>query len=70
MLQSSTILNLTLLTRHRVTQTMYVDDIVASGDTEEEGFRIDVKSNELLSHGSFNLRKFLSNGRSMKEKIH
>ena len=43
-----------------LSQSMYVDNIVASGNTEE-AFRIYIESKELLSHGSLNLRKVLSN---------
>lgn len=43
-----------------LSQSMYVDNIVASGNTEE-AFRIYIESKVLLSHGSLNLRKFLSN---------
>eukprot|EP00731_Ephydatia_muelleri_P024186 Em0016g457a len=52
-----------------LSQSMYVDDVVAGGDTEEEAFRIYVDSKELLRHRSFNLRKFLSNSSPLQRQI-
>ena len=68
-----------------LSQSMYVDNVVAGGDTEEEAFRIYVEAKELLGHGS-SAKELLGHGastlesfcpillpykgRSMKEKVH
>ena len=47
----------------------YVDDIVAGADSEDDAFRLYIKSKEVLSHGSFNLRKFLLNSPQLQNRI-
>ena len=50
-------------------RSMYVDDIVAGADLEDNAFRLYTESKEILSHGSFNLRKFLSNSPELQNRI-
>ena len=50
-------------------QSMYVDDVVFGADTEEDARDLYVSSKEMLSHGSFNLRKFVTNSPSLQRSI-
>ena len=44
-----------------LTRSTYMDDIVTGAESEDEAYQLYLDSKEVLSHGSFNLRKFLSN---------
>ena len=48
---------------------MYVDDMICGYDDEAEAYQLDLESKEMLRKGSFNLRKFITNFRSLQEKI-
>ena len=50
-------------------QAIYVDDVVFGADTEDETHALYRGSKEILSHGSFNLRKFVTNSPSLQETI-
>ena len=50
-------------------RSTYVDDIVAGADSKNDAFRLYTESKEILSHGSFNLRKFLSNSPQLQNRI-
>ena len=52
-----------------LSRSIYVDDIIAGADSEDDAFRLYVESKEVLSHGSFNLRKFLSNSPLLQNQI-
>ena len=52
-----------------LSHSTYVDDIVAGADSEDDAFRLYTESKEVLSHGSFNLRKFLSNSPQLQNRI-
>ena len=41
-------------------QSIYVDDVVSGADHEEEAYTLYTASKEILSHASFNLRKFVT----------
>lgn len=48
---------------------MYVDDVVFGADTEEDANALYTNSKEILSHGSFNLRRFVTNFPSLQKSI-
>ena len=50
-------------------QSIYVDDVVFGADTEEDAYALYVGSKGILSHGSFNLRKFVTNSTSLQKSI-
>ena len=52
-----------------LSRSIYVDDIIAGTDSEDDAFRLYVESKEVLSHGSFNLWKFLWNSGSLYYRI-
>ena len=52
-----------------LTQSIYVDDAVCGADTEEDAFTLYASSKEVLSHGSFNLRKFVTNSPTLQKSI-
>ena len=43
-----------------LTQSMYVDDVVTGADSEDEAYTLYTASKKILSHASFNLRKFVA----------
>ena len=45
----------------KVMRSIYVDDIVAGSQTEEEAYSLYTSAKALLKTGAFNLRKFSSN---------
>ena len=53
----------------RLLNSTYVDDIIAGGDTEEEAFKLYVRSRQIFREGGFHLRKFVSNSRHLQERI-
>ena len=52
-----------------LSRSTYVDDIVGGADSEDDAFRLYIESKEVLSHGSFNLRKFLSNSAQLQNQM-
>jgi hypothetical protein len=50
-------------------QSIYVDDLVCGANSEEEAYVLYADSKEILSHGSFNLRKFVSNSQLLQKRI-
>ena len=52
-----------------LTRSMYVDDVVFGADTEEDAYALFKNSKEVLGHGSFNLRKFVTNSPTLQEAI-
>ena len=50
-------------------RTIYVDDIISGGRTEDEVFKLYATSKKLFHEGGFNLRKFLTNSKCHQEKI-
>ena len=52
-----------------LSRSTYVDDIVAGADSEDEAYQLYLESKEVLSHGSFNLRKFVSNSSHLQKRI-
>ena len=48
-------------------QSTYVDDIVFGADTEENAYALYIGAKEILSHGSFNLRKFMTNSPTLQK---
>ena len=53
----------------RISESMYVDDVVSGADTMEEAVTMFRESRALLSEGSFNLRKFNTNSFELRELI-
>ena len=47
----------------------FVDDIISGGQTEEEVLQLCSQSKETFREGGFNLRKFLTNSRSVQQQI-
>ena len=52
-----------------LTQSIYVDDVVAGADSEDEGYTLYMASKENLSYASFNLRKFVTNSAALQDKV-
>jgi len=52
-----------------LSRSTYVDDIIGGADSEDDAFRLYIESKEVLSHGSFNLWKFLSNSPLLQNQI-
>ena len=50
-------------------QSIYVDDVILGADTEEDAYALYACSKEILSNGSFNLRKFVTNSSSLQKSI-
>ena len=50
-------------------RSLYVDDVVTGADTEDEAYQLYLESKEVLSQGSFNLRKFRSNSPRLQDRI-
>ena len=46
-----------------------MNDVVCGADLEKETYSLHTDSKEILSHGSFNLRKFITNFPSLQKKI-
>ena len=53
----------------KLIQSAYVDDIVTGASSEDEAFNLYLESKELFRRGGFNLRKFLTNAKSLQQKI-
>ena len=50
-------------------QSIYVDDVVCGADREQEALTLYVSAKQILSHGSFNLRKFVTNSPSLQSLV-
>ena len=50
-------------------ESIYVDDVVFVADMEDNAYTLYTSSKEILSHGSFNLRKFVTNSPSLQKLI-
>ena len=50
-------------------QLIYVDDMVAGADSENEACTLYTASKEILSHASFNLRKFVTNSPTLQDRV-
>ena len=57
-----------LASRH-VKESMYVDDLLAGGDTVEEAVKLFKESRALLANGSFSLRKWRSSSPAVTSEI-
>lgn len=53
----------------RFFQSTYVDDVICGAETEDEAFDIYTQSKEIFRQGGFNLRKFLSNSKTLQTRI-
>ena len=53
----------------RLLHSTYVDDIISGANTEEEAFNLYTIAKAIFLKGGFNLRKFLTNSRSLQERI-
>ena len=52
-----------------LTESTYVDDVIFGADTEAEAYELYRSSKEVMSHGQFNLRKFVTNMPSLQSSI-
>jgi len=52
-----------------LSQSIYVDDVVCGADSEDEAYALYSSSKEILSHGCFNLRKFVTNAASLQALV-
>ena len=52
-----------------LTESTYVDDVIFGADTEAEAYDLYRSSKEVMSHGQFNLRKFVTNTPSLQSSI-
>ena len=50
-------------------RSVYVDDLSTGGDTDEEAYRLYIKSKLRLAEGGFNLRKFVTNSVDLRNRI-
>ena len=50
-------------------QSTYVDDVILRADTENSAYVLYANSKEILSHGLFNLRKFVTNSPLLEKLI-
>ena len=50
-------------------QPIYVDDMVAGADSENKACTLYTASKEILSHASFNLRKFVTNSPTLQDRV-
>ena len=48
-------------------QSIYVDDVVSGADCEDDAYTLYKTSKEILSHASFNFRKFLTNSLTLQD---
>ena len=52
-----------------LTESTYVNDVIFGADTKEEAYELYRSSKELMSHGQFNLQKFVTNIQSLQSHI-
>ena len=50
-------------------QSICVDDVVCGANSEDEAYTLYKTSKEILSHASFNLRKFVTNVHSLQDRV-
>jgi hypothetical protein len=50
-------------------RSIYVDDVVCGADQAPEAYTVYASSREILSHGCFNLRKFVTNAASLQALV-
>ena len=50
-------------------RSIYVDDVVCGADQEREAYTVYTSSKEILNHGCFNLRKFVTNAASLQALV-
>ena len=50
-------------------QSIYVDDVVSGVDCDDDAYTLYKTSKEILSHASFNLRKFATNSSTLQDRI-
>ena len=53
----------------RLSRSIYVDDIISGAGNEEDAYQLYAESKDLLRHGGFNLRKFVTNSSRLQERI-
>jgi len=53
----------------KLTASLYVDDVISGAKDEEEAFQLYVESKTVLQEGGFNLRKFVTNAKSLQRRI-
>ena len=54
----------------RISESIYVDDVVSGAETKGEAFTMYRESKAMLHAGGFNLRKFNTNSSELRELIH
>ena len=50
-------------------QLIYMNDVVAAADSEDEAYILYTASKEILSHASFNLTNFVTNPPTLQDKV-
>ena len=53
----------------RLTQSLYVDDIVSGAQNEQQAYQLYLDSKETFRKGGFNLQKFVTNAGPLQQKI-
>ena len=53
----------------KLTNSMYVDDVISGAQSEEEAYQLYSTSKKILKQGGFNLRKFTTNSSSLQQRI-
>ena len=56
-------------TVNKLTASLYVDDVISGAKDEEEAYQLYLESKSILREGGFNLRKFVTNAKSLQQKI-
>ena len=54
---------------HKLSKSIYVDDIVTGADSEEQAYQVFNESKGMLKDGGFNLQKFCSNSASLQGRV-
>ena len=52
----------------KLTASLYVDDVISGAKDEEEAFQLYLESKMVLQEGGFNLRKFVTNAKSLQQR--
>lgn len=58
-----------LETVNKLIASLYVDDVVSGAKDEDEAYQFYLDSKNVLQEGGFNLRKFVTNAKSLQRKI-
>ena len=53
----------------RLLESLYVDDVVSGAQDEDQAETFYLKSKQILREGGFNLRKFVTNSKSLQQRI-